>query len=145
MIVIGVDPGNTTGIFRCSTEHPYLPVWIEVSAMSVGVTLRSLLEYGQPMHTVLAYERFDIDANTHKKTRQPAAQEVIGVVKDVCNELRVPCVSQGRSDAKSFGKNKLLKTLGWYRAGMRHANDAARQAALILATRHVREFDRLIP
>jgi hypothetical protein len=138
-VVIGFDPGKTTGIYIYSTDRSTKP-GLETQAMQVRVehmpyVLNGLFHlatahYGGYCHA--AVERFIITPKTAKLSQQTDALEVTGMVKAVA---AIQCMPEVRQYAKAnlkFASDDMLKAIGWSTPGMRHANDAARQAFALL-------------
>lgn len=134
LIICGVDPGEHTGLFvvRIRPERvPVCRIWrAEVSQHEVAPALENQLEM-EP-RTVVACERYVITQKTIRTTRQPAAMEVIGNVKDVCHRYDARLRMQMKSDVAKTADNSTLREIGWYARGMRHANDGARHALYAL-------------
>jgi len=137
-VIIGVDPGDTTGIVKWKLGHRDIE-FAQLKANQVAPYLRPMVRD----NTLVVCERFVIGTRTVRKKRSPATTDTIGAVRALCEEQDARFVLQSSSDAKTFGVNDLLKKLGWYVAGQRHAMDAARHTLLAIAREHPNEFDRL--
>jgi hypothetical protein len=141
VIFIGIDPGETTGYFE------YWPdtrgTFRQEYSSSDNILLR-LADAQQYDKITVACERYVISERTVHATRQPKAQEVIDDVRSLCSTLGIDFSLQCASDAKSMGSNEILKQLGWFARGMRHANDAARHCLLLIARKDVGVLDRLV-
>lgn len=149
--VVGVDPGTTTGIFAVSvsivdkllesevrSEFTSYQLDAEKAVAALELQLRRFPE------VLVACERYIITSRTARLTQQPAALELIGTFKQLCREYGAPFLLQMKSDAAHLARDKLLKRVGWFQRGQDHANDAARQALLALATADPREFNALL-
>lgn len=134
LVVIGVDPGNTTGVFirfrdgggsENQLERDYV-------APFLNTTFGGLVAmYGtEAVH--IAIERYIITARTSKLSQQPDALEVTGIVKCLAQIHGVKDVRQYMKANLKFAQDMALKRAGWYNPKMRHANDAARQAFALL-------------
>jgi hypothetical protein len=133
MIIIGVDPGETTGLFAVSGEslRPYVNT--ELNPYEAMRQLEHLLENDRGVPYVVC-ERY-IQQST-RITPQYAALETIGVVKWLCTNLEAELTLQSRSQ-KAIITSFMLKEIGWWTSGLAgHANDAARHALIWLATHH---------
>jgi hypothetical protein len=138
-VVIGVDPGKTTGIYVYSSDRSPKPA-LETQAMQVRVehmpfVLNGLFHlatahYGGYCH--VAVERFIINARTAKSSQQGDALEVTGMVKAVAALQHMPEVRQYMKANLKFASDAALRRAGWYDPKQPHANDAARQAYALL-------------
>lgn len=141
MIVIGVDPGETTGLFvydsdSGSHDHEQL--------RGTEYVLQWVNDRVDIADTEIAMERFVLGTNTARYTRHPQTMHVIHAIDSLFSTSHVTVTLQTASEAKSFAPNALLRRIGWYARSMPHANDAARHALLRLARRNLNEFDHLL-
>lgn len=138
LIIIGVDPGDTTGIaiWRPGTQL----TCAQLNPLSVVPALRPHVT----ARTLVACETFVIGSQTAKKSRSSHVTDVIGRVMGLCEECDARFKRQTASEAKTFAVNALLKRVGWWQPGLRHAMDAARHALLALARENPRVFDEMI-
>jgi hypothetical protein len=147
--VIGVDPGLMTGIFVFTFWHfegwgyerndmsidPY-----QVPADEVGGWLWNKIDRLEDMdqgpypgHIHIAVEKYIITSRTAKLSQQHEALEVTGAVKSTAAQAySKPKVTQYAKANLKFANDDALRRAGWYTKGMRHANDAARQAYALL-------------
>lgn len=149
MILVGVDPGKVTGIavwwspdFYDSTERGALgPVdTAEVEYSAVRPVLLRMLNGERP--TLMAGERYVKNA---RKTNQPEADQVLGVVRSLAEELTVRFVYQSPSPAQKIGNPERLRKLGWFvRSKDGHANAALGHMLLLMATFHPTVYAELI-
>lgn len=148
MILVGIDPGKVTGIavwwdpFVYDSEFKKSCVdTAEVeNSTSVVAVLRRMLD-GDPPFAV-AVERYI--ANT-RKTHQPAAGEVTGAVRSLCEQLSVRCVYQSPGFAKRIGTTSRLKQLGWWTPTPDgHANAALGHVLLLMASFMPQRYAELI-
>lgn len=146
MIIVGVDPGNVTGIavwrdpdfYDCSQHAPIDVTEVEDST-KVAAVIRQMLDGERP--NLILVERFKQNA---RKTHQPAASEVTGAVRSLGDELHVRVVYQSPSPAKKLGTTELLKRLGWWTPSRDdHGNSACRHVLLGMATFMPVRFTRL--
>lgn len=126
MIIVGIDPGNVTGVALWAVGDP-APWWHEIPAEVMGNWLRTSGIPGLPRPIYMRYEKFTIMPNA-VVTPQPDALEVTGVVKDFARQHWIELNhSQPRSSKKNH-PDALLRKLGWFqRTKDGHANDAMRQ------------------
>jgi hypothetical protein len=150
--VIGFDPGNGTGCFGAII---YLyeggPTWSLTthdeleSASAVRDWLVNFVErVVETPHVLVGIERYVITTRTPKLSRQPAAMEIIGVVKEVCEVHDLNYHLQMKSEVIKLGSDTKLRKLGWYSSGQGHANDAARHALTALARHDEAVFAALV-
>lgn len=142
MILVGVDPGKVTGIAVWWDPFVYdnsekgsdiETAEVESSTFVIPVIRRILrADEGLQRPFAIGIERY---IQNGKKTHQPAASEVTGAVKSLCEELLVRCVYQSPSPAKRAGSTKILKNLGWWTPTPDgHANAALGNMLLLMAT-----------
>lgn len=151
-ILIGVDPGKTTGLFLYSNharfgflDRQYLHD--EVNADDVAKRLRDFIvkatDYVGYGGVHIAVERFIINARTAKSSQQTDALEITGMVKGFA-ALRTPNpVRQYMKANLKFAADPALRRAGWYSPQLRHANDAARQAFALLEEINHPEWQRV--
>lgn len=147
MILIGVDPGKITGIAvwwspaKWWSEEGKKPLdTAEVEASTVPAVLRRMLDGERP--TLMAVERY---VQTQRKTHQPEAQQVIGAVRSLADQLVVRCVYQNPAPAKKMGSTAKLKKLGFYVPTKdNHANSATAHMLLLMATHYPTVYANLL-
>ncbi len=127
MIIVGVDPGSTTGWAFCNPD-PEKDIFVagERPAMDAPLMFEhSLHQYPQ---VLIACERFTISMNTLKKTRAGSqdALDVIGAVRYLAAKYGWKFERQDASAVKQLATDKRLRDLGMWTPGHGHANDAAR-------------------
>lgn len=136
-LVVAVDPGGTTGL--ATYREGGLPFVSDGSVfassqvdrrLDVPDALAAMALHGCPM--VVVVERFIINAATARKSAQPDALLVCGALEYMSHRNGWTFILQKPADAKTFSTDDKLKSLGWYRPGMGHANDAARHLLLAL-------------
>lgn len=137
--VCGIDPGKTTGFFAATlylnSDNPVRmssPIVRHLRRDEVRPAVE--LQFEVEPTTSVGVERYVITQRTVKLSRQPDALEVTGVVRDVCQLRNATCVLQMKSDAAKAAPDDLLKRIGWHVRGMKHGNDAARQAYHLLSS-----------
>lgn len=148
-VVVGIDPGKTTGMFIYSPQGRIGPsfrglkpfyAWHQFEAEDAPRVLNGevtdLTERYGPSGVFIAVERFIINARTAKSSQQTDALEITGMVKGFA-ALRTPNpVRQYMKANLRFAHDGALRTAGWYSAKMNHATDAARQAYALLKDVH---------
>ena len=147
MILVGVDPGNVTGIAVWWDPRVYEPpdargtlVTAEVGAATVPRVLRRMLDGQRP--ALIAIERYKQNA---RKTHQPEAYHVTGAVRSFCEDMMVRCVYQSPSPAQRIGTHRRLKQLGFYvKSKDNHANAATGHMLLLMATYWPETYANLI-
>jgi len=147
MILVGVDPGNVTGVavwwdpdfYDSSKRGRDVDVAEVEDSTKVSAVIRRMLNGHRP-HLILV-ERFTQNA---RKTHQPTAGEVTGAVRSLAEELHCRCVYQAPSPAKKIGTTELLKQLDWWTPSRDdHGNSACRHILLGMATFQPVRFARL--
>ena len=148
MLIMGVDPGGTTGITIIKTEWDdsrYDPpptahvmnTQIEASwgtgPESVGWKIRDLIEIYNP--DLIALEKFIITQQTVRYTRQPDALWIIGGVRFIADTFMIPVHMQPASLAKTTWDATRLKESGWAKVvKAKHARDGLRHALTACVT-----------
>jgi hypothetical protein len=74
----------------------------------------------------IVVERYIITPETAKKSQQPDALEVIGMLRYFSVTEHIPMQYQTSAQAKRMITDERLKEVGWYTKGLEHGNDAAR-------------------
>lgn len=162
-MIIGVDPGDSTGAFIIDLYHHGSGpshYTIETSQRYQGPPydvlhlleneLIAALENG--VAVIMAVERFTVMPNAGRMTQQTVPQQVIGrleslAVKYVVESFRL----QSPGDAKKFCSNAQLRQFDFWSTGKtvdrpdaNDVNDAARHAVLALATTRASAYDELL-
>ena len=145
LVVVGIDPGKTTGMFIYSPHGRIGPSWsglkpfyawsqfdADDAALALNSEITDLVERYGPSGVHIAVERFIINSRTAKSSQQTDALEITGMVKGFAR-LRTPNpVRQYMKANLKFANDASLRRAGWYSARMPHATDAARQAYALL-------------
>lgn len=140
-VLIGVDPGKTTGLFLYSNasrfgflDRQYLHDQVDaddapkrISDLIVKAT--DYVGYGG-VH--IAVERFIITGRTAKLSQQTDALEVTGMVKAFARLHTRNSITQYMKANLKFANDGALKRAGWYSSKLGHATDAARQTYALL-------------
>lgn len=151
-VLLGVDPGGTVGLATYQDgAHAALQV-AQVDAVPwLRGFLRSCLDRGCTVH--LGMERYVRgSAPGHHRTADGQADEVIAQVLALVDELcpgpqareDLLVYVQGAGDAKGVCGDPVLRRLGWYRPGQRHANDASRHLGLRLLRTFPTEYHAVL-
>lgn len=134
MNIFGVDPGKVTGL---SIHRPQFKHFVDECPATVAVQLTwDLLEDISDVgdQAVVVCERYDVTADTLRKTREYDALYVTGSLLYKCDQLGFQFVQYGRADAKNFSTDKKVKAMGmWLTGGAGHGNDGSRQVILYMA------------
>lgn len=130
-VIMGVDPGNTTGVFVYFDDGfrdfaqlgrdevaPYFHAAFDRWARGVWGAER----------VFVSVERYIITAKTAQLSQQPDALEITGLVKGLAQLHSLAPVRQHMKANLKYASDPILRSVGWLQPGMRHANDAARQA-----------------
>jgi hypothetical protein len=133
--VVGVDPGETTGVFVLSDEGEvtsYELMFLEAVNVVETIARERALERRK---VLIAVERFWISDRTLKAGLETYwSIEITGCMRWVAMRYAFPFKRYSQADTMAFLHNDGLRKLGWwYRGGDGHANDAARVAGLALA------------
>lgn len=149
MIIMGVDPGGTTGVaiidvpwddkrFEPDPQRSHVfstqldNVWGGVDE-SIGRRMNSLIEEYKP--DLIAVEKFIITQQTVRFTRQPDALWIIGGVRFLADIAGIPTHLQPSSLAKTTWDTARLNETGWAKVVTRkHARDALRHALTACVT-----------
>ena len=124
--ILAADPGGTTGWMVWADDSTMVIDWGEGDPESVYLLLKDLNDYHLD---VIVCERYDVTANTLKKSRQYDALELIGVLRHEAWRRGIPFVLQPQNPP--FCTNGRLKLTGLYVRGD-HGRSAARQLLLYL-------------
>lgn len=139
MKILAIDPGNVTGVSFYTEEGA--PSTNEIPGGLFGF-VDWWHQEGWWEHTdMVAVEDFIIKADTHKKTREPAAYELVGWVKGKCHEENIPLDVIGPGEHTGFSAYKVKKRsklvrLGWSNPSKDHHADSASSLLLLAITRH---------
>ena len=140
-VLIGVDPGKTTGLFLYSNasrfgflDRQYLHD--EVDADDIAKRLSDLVvratDYVGFGGVHIAVERFIINSRTAKGSQQADALEITGMAKAFARLHTRNTVTQYMKANLKFANDGALRRAGWYSSKLGHATDAARQTYALL-------------
>ena len=127
--VLWVDPGKMTGMAAYFSpyvnrdvkrgfefgEFPFLEACqrIEIACIAWGA------------HLAVGWERFTVNADTHKKTPQPDAMHVIGVCRYVTVKYGCRVLPEAQQATPDALEQRQLKAIGWWVPGKDDAQSAA--------------------
>ena len=126
ILIIGVDPGKTTGLAWLDNKTFYSTDYNALSACDKIFELITTYD-GK---VIVAVEPYNITRQTIKFTRQYDALEVIGTCKWMSYKYGAEFILQAASAAQPAGNVDLLKQLGWWVSSKDHCNKAASQVVL---------------
>lgn len=130
--VLWVDPGLMTGLALYRTEPafsstPVLPADFQCGEQDFFSACTKIdyltREYGNRM--AVGWERFTVNASTHKKTPQPDAMHVIGVCRYLAVKHGCRVLPEAQQASPSPLEQEQLKALGWWVASKDDAQSAA--------------------
>ncbi len=127
-MIIAVDPGKTTGWARLNDAGSFESG--EQSLYATVYFIHETMKQGVGSKLEIICEDFIFTKETLKKSRQIYSTEGIGALRYLTELYGVPYYIQTPAAAKRFSTDEKLKTIGWYRPGQGHANDAARHLLL---------------
>lgn len=147
MIVLGIDPGKTTGIALIGGPDG-VPVLLQSSREGVLTAVWALVErcrdQGEPVNA-LAVERFVSGPRSGKLATPAGATTARMVIADLLtfaqDVAEVPVHLRSAGEVKPWATDARLKAAGIEHRGMPHALDAARHALYCM----VRDFGRPDP
>lgn len=140
-LIIGADPGGTTGIVAIHLDPaPQVVLTMHDSGPAAVTWLADLLDRITPPgdEHVVAVERFNIAARTLRGTRDGTLEALytIGAVRYICGVWGVPMRLQEVSTAKHAFNDDVLRRLDLYdRVHGPHERDALRHALLCARAR----------
>lgn len=132
-IIVGIDPGTTTGIAICEFGEGWDAGLIQCDSTSAAIVVQGLIsEIGSTGHTVaaLAVERF-VSGPRSGKLATPSgageARKVIGDLSGWADEHAIPVYLRSAGEVKPWATDARVRKLINLR-GMPHAYDALRHA-----------------
>jgi hypothetical protein len=147
VILIGIDPGNVTGMAQYDTAHERPMLFLEEPYETVGLRLRQWLSYKDVVgrgNIKVGVEKYTMISGPRPKTAQPAALMTMGVVEDLCRWDGVEWHYHLPSTTKEKG-NALLRKIGWWTPTKDgHVNDAYRVILCELAHRDPERYADLV-
>lgn len=119
--VAWIDPGLMTGI--AVLERGRFTV-NEYEFQAAGDRLYGLCAQWRSA-LWLGWERFTINSQTHKKTRQPEAMEFIGVARYLATAWRCTILAPAQQHTPNSLDRRRLEAIGWWVPGKDDAQSAA--------------------
>ena len=142
MIVLGIDPGRTTGLTLIEVDCEGHVDVLETHQLEVRETMLWLRREIRAGVDLIGLEQYIITARTAKLSRQTDALELIGTVKAnllylVADEgVEIPLSMHSPADAKTVWSDERLKKHDLYMLAAGHAKDALRHALLATERAH---------
>jgi Holliday junction resolvasome RuvABC endonuclease subunit len=132
MRIIGIDPGQTTGIAIIESMDEVVTVDAALHMDGIGAARALGVELTLGPAEVVV-ERFNIAHRTLLGTRQGTLETLytIGAVRYVCAEVEIPLTFQEPAAAKRAFNDDVIRGLGlWSKTSGPHERDALRHALL---------------
>ncbi len=143
-MLMGVDPGGTTGVAVFDEDSVRFTKLLEVKFDEIGRMFDIIGTYKPSVVVIEAFKLYPWRAKTMSWNSMAAAQ-VIGVVKACCIEQRIPIVEQPASVRKTIAEPAIQRTglvnLG---RGKRHAKDAALHVLWYFAKTYPNRFKQVL-
>ena len=139
--ILSADPGESTGIATYLDGRYFA---LQLPSTDAGPFIKGFVDAAEKrgQQLLVVSERFVLGTNTAKKSRQPAAAALNGVIADHCRPLTyVTFEQQNSSEAKKLGTDLLLKRIEWFMPGKCHANDAGRHILYALLRHYPEELE----
>jgi hypothetical protein len=131
-LIVGVDPGGTTGLSILDLKTK--TAWVGMQ-YSPWVQFCDVMEdrcFGwEGLDALIATEKYVITKKTATLSQQDMSLKVNGVLEWLCAKFALDFNEQMSVSAKKMNGDEKLKDMGLYVPGRSHANDATRH--LILA------------
>lgn len=131
--VIGLDPGETTGV--CWFVGPTLQAAQQIIGLDVPSAFQRVKTYILAVKPdIVVMEDYKIYAWKTKDHTWASlfTPRLIGAIECLCNELRIPLVKQMAGLAKPFCTDERLREWGFWQRGERHSRDAIRHTCYYL-------------
>ena len=148
MNVIAFDPGKATGVALSVTAlygEDFVSYQLD-GGWQGQVFHLAAVDWAGFDHVIC--ESFTVNAGTAKKDQgaYPDVFSLIGTIRYLAYATGAEFHFQTPGEAKSFATNDKLKTLGWYKGGAGHADDASRHLLTFLAKNNYTPIlERLLP
>lgn len=151
MIILGIDPGQMTGLAWWDVEAQAVYVSAQQPAYQAVLNVWEWLEHHRDSAVPQEYEvvqvaceKYVIGPRTLQATRQYDALHVAGAVRFKCQELGVLYTEYPPSESKRLVTDERLQRLGLWQPGRGHVHDATRQVLTHLAREHPTRFQGLL-
>lgn len=147
-LVVWFDPGQTTGVAILTTDLLMSGVHVfrsrQWNTTEIVDELQDLFDTFAIMRGQTAWvgwENYLVLAGGGAVGTPKHALEAIGVIRGVCDQYKVRRLASVPSSARNVISTDILKTIGWHKPGLDHANDASQHlAAWCLREGYLREF-----
>lgn len=126
--VIGVDPGQTTGICLLDLELHEVD-HLQLTPRAVLPVVRALTKRSAPV--LVAVERYVVGTRSSRSSSPKAGQitrDLVGQLLGLADHEGLLVVARSAAEVKPWATDERLERAGLLVKGMRHANDAARHA-----------------
>jgi hypothetical protein len=127
-IVIGLDPGETTGVCVLTAGKACI---YQIATKEIGPGGDALCDILEAYDTAAVvcedYRVYSWHSEDHKWAALHTPQ-IIGVIRYLCHKQNMPITMQMAQVAKVFCTDEKLKGLGMWVPGVTHGRDAARHA-----------------
>lgn len=140
VIVVGIDPGETTGLCAFSGDELVAVDQIPTRTASKGALailrwIEDVLERTGASEVTIALEAYRIYAHKLKTHSGSSVHtlRLIGALEYVTDRAGWRCVQKMAGDVKGFFTDQKLRRWGFLQRRKRHANDAIRHACHFLA------------
>jgi hypothetical protein len=142
MLIIGIDPGGTTGavLIRPATDNIDVLTNMHLSGLHVTQWVEAELASHPDEDYAVVVEQFTISPRTLTGSRAGSMEALytVGSVRYVCFRSKTPVVLQTPAAAKNALNDEVLKELGlWHTVSGPHERDALRHALLYARTQKV--------
>jgi hypothetical protein len=132
-VIIGVDPGLTTGVFAIEYgddgKRTYGPIAVQVHGSEGVVPIVNLLLARRAAEPLLAVEQFVVGGRASRSSSAHAGRITRALIAEL-GELGAPVFTRNASLVKTWATDKRLEAAGLLPCtkGMNHARDAGRHA-----------------
>jgi hypothetical protein len=150
LIIIGVDPGDSTGVAMLKDTELFYAYQGDAGEAATLVELTIDRFRKTDTKLAVACERY-VTQSRRGRTHQPTAQRTGGVIEHMCQKHDVPFRWQGPADAWAIANNDRLKLLGLLlapgdvsRPDANDVNMAMRHALLYMSNTHATVFREIL-
>lgn len=147
-IVVGVDPGDSTGV-AIFKDGEFVSAHQGPPGDMITLVEFIVKKVAGNDSCCVAVERF-VQGGRVAHSHQPVAQQVVGAVVSLCEKYGIPTTMQGPADARAVASNDTLRAMGLWqtkndvdRQDANDANSAVRHALLYMAGHYATDFIKL--
>jgi hypothetical protein len=142
MLIIGIDPGGTTGVvlIRPATDNIDVFTHMHLDGLHATQWVEAELTSHPDEDYVVVVEQFTISPRTLTASRAGSMEALytVGSVRYVCFRHQTPIILQTPSAAKNAINDEVLKDLDlWSKVSGPHERDALRHALLYSRTQRL--------